>query len=297
MGVFYILDLPIEIFLKQWDLMKQQNLLDLFDLEMKIQRISREMTARGVRIDTGKLPVMMQEYEDRIKKLQRWISNFAGFEYNSNRSVHTREVFDKHGWEYPFGKPTNRMLEKDENATGNPSFSAKYVIKPMAEAGNEFCANLIKLKVAKKTLGTFLTGGIYENLVDGRIHGQFNPLKSTDESGSGKGAVTGRFSSSHPNLQNLPAKDILSKLVRELFIPEENHYWCKADYKQVEVRVLGHFAMGTGAEQNRRNFQADPEYDYHQWCSDMTGIERKFAKNLNFGIMYGMGVKRMVKDR
>lgn len=294
--------LPIEIFRKQWDIMYKENLLKLYHLEMEIQRISRQMTSRGVRIDTVLLPKLINDFYDRIEFLQKWIDDYAGFKYNANRSVHTKEVFDKHGWEYPYTDPTDLAIENakekgqdPKELIGNPSFTTKFVLKPMAEAGNEFCANLVQLKVAQKTLKTFLLNGIQGNLVGDRLHGQFNPLKS-DEGGT----VTGRFSSSKPNLQNITsvkkAKSELEKRVRDLFIPEEGCYWCKPDYKQIEVRVLIHFAMGQGAEENRRNFQLDPSYDYHQWCSDMTGIPRPIAKNLNFGIMYGMGAKRMVRE-
>lgn len=284
--------LPIEIFRKQWSEMRSQNLVDLYLLEMEVQRISMEMTARGVRIDTVLLPKMIEQYQYDIVRLQKWVNRFAGFTYNANQTVHTKKVFESNGWEYPYTDPTEKAIEKakemglDPNElTGNPSFTAKYVLKPMAESGNEFCINLLELKQAQKTLGTFLINGVQGNIVNGRLHGQFNALKS-DEGGT----VTGRFSASHPNLQQQPPS------VRELFLPEENHYWCKPDYKQIEVRILGHFAMGEGADLNRRNFQKDPNYDYHQWCADQTGIPRKKVKSLNFGIMYGMGAPRMVRE-
>ncbi len=291
--------LPIEIFRKQWDVMYRERTLDLYHLEMKIQKITREMSARGVRIDTELLPQLIEQYEYRVVELQRWINRFTGFGCNVNSPIHMRRVFDDNGWEYPFSDPTKKMKEKAKlfgvEAEGNPSFSTKYVISPMAVKGNEFCKNLIQLKVAQKTLGTFLKNGILNNLVGDRLHGEFNALKSDDG-----GTVTGRFSAKNPNLQNIPnikkAKDELSKRVRELFLPEINHYWCKADYKQIEVRVLIHFAIGEGSNTNRQNFLDNPEYDYHQWCSEMTGIPRPIAKNLNFGIMYGMGINRMVRE-
>ena len=289
-------DLPIRIFKKQWSRLLEEELLPLYHLEMEIQRISREMTSRGVRINTELLPKMIMQYQERIYKLHRWINKFAGFDFNPNAtSKQMQRIFEREGWEYLRNEPTAKMKEKGITV-GNPSFSTKYLLKPMAQNGNEFCEKLIQLKTAMKTLNTFLIGGIQHNLVGDRIHGQFNPLKRTDEGGSEAGAVTGRFSSSHPNLQNLPSKDELSKLVRTLFIPEEGHYWCKADYKQIEIRVLLNFAMGEGADIARRNLNKDPNFDYHQWCSDMTGIPRKIAKNLNFGILYGMGVNRMVRE-
>lgn len=289
-------ELPIEIFRKQYAKMHEQNLLDLYYLELEVQRISREMTARGVRINTEKLPKMIQMYEEKIEELHKWINRFARFDFNPNATAKEMQyIFDREGWEYQYNKPTKKMQEKGITQ-GNPSFTTKYLLKPMAEKGNEFCEKLIQMKTAIKTLNTFLIGGIQSNLIGDRIHGQFNPLKRTDETGSDAGAVTGRFSSSHPNLQNLPSKDELSKLVRTLFIPEVNHYWCKADYKQIEIRVLLHFAMGEGADIARMYMNKDPEFDYHQWCSDMTGIPRKFAKNLNFGLLYGMGVPRMVRE-
>lgn len=101
-------------------------------------------------------------------------------------------------------------------------------------------------------------------------------------------------SSSNPNLQNIPARDeILAPLIRGIFIPEDGERWAKADYSQVEYRLLTHFAIGQGAEDARRRYNEDPETDFHKYVALGMGIDpedsfkRKRVKNINFAGVYG----------
>ncbi len=136
-----------------------------------------------------------------------------------------------------------------------------------------------------KAAGTFFDGYMGK-AVKNKIHCQFHPLRS-----DAGGTVSGRFSSSDPNLQNIPSRDKeLAPLIRGLFIPEEGDLWCKQDYSQIEYRLLAHFARGTGANDVREKYVLDPKTDFHQMVSEMSGLERKPAKILNFGMIYGQGV-------
>ena len=138
-----------------------------------------------------------------------------------------------------------------------------------------------------------------EMQVNGRLHCSFNPLRSDDY-----GTVSGRFSSSRPNLQQVPAMDdddesgegsLKGKIIRKLFIPEEGHTWAKLDYSQVEYRIAAHYAIGPGAEQLREDYRNNPNTDYHQRIQDKTGFDRRQTKRLNFGASYGMGVETASK--
>jgi DNA polymerase I-like protein with 3'-5' exonuclease and polymerase domains len=132
------------------------------------------------------------------------------------------------------------------------------------------------------------------------VYGQFHLLRG-DEGGT----RSGRFSSSTPNLQNLPSRDDeLAPLVRGLFIPDDGHkQWRKYDYSQIEYRFLIHFAVNglhdDSADEVRRIFNANPQTDYHDMTRDLvhrqTGqlLDRKPIKNINFGLIYGMGVDKL----
>src|SRR5699024_1096526 len=103
------------------------------------------------------------------------------------------------------------------------------------------------------------------------------------------------------NLQNIPSRDDeLAPLIRGLFIPDDGHkQWVRNDYSQIEYRFLAHFAVGEGSSSVRQAYQDNPDIDYHSMVQDMvrkaTGVhlDRKPTKNLNFGLIYGMGVAKM----
>lgn len=157
------------------------------------------------------------------------------------------------------------------------------------------------MKRAEDILSKFL-GSEFDRFIakDGRIHADFNISKSDQY-----GTVSGRFSSSMPNLQQIPSKDSitdidgnelpLAQLCRSIFIPEPDHLLFKIDYSQIEFRLLVHFAKGPGAEYARRLYNENPHTDFHKMVQDISGLDRKYAKNLNFGVMYGMGIQRMMK--
>lgn len=112
---------------------------------------------------------------------------------------------------------------------------------------------------------------------------------------------------SSPNLQQIPSYDSkekddfkrwYTKLCRELFLPEEDHWWLKIDYSQIEYRFMAHFACNAGpddtsADDVRRTYNENPYTDYHEMIQELTGLPRKLAKNLNFGVGYGMGKGHM----
>jgi DNA polymerase-1 len=146
-------------------------------------------------------------------------------------------------------------------------------------------------------LTTFLQGGLQRHY-NGRLHGHLYPT-NRDEGGT----ITGRFSSAHPNLQNIPSKDsddpedlFFGKAMRRLFLPDEGCLLGAFDYKQIEYALFSHFAIREQAPGSRELKRALHEgKDYHQWVLDMIGWDksmRKIAKTLNFGVLYGMGKEK-----
>jgi DNA polymerase I-like protein with 3'-5' exonuclease and polymerase domains len=137
-----------------------------------------------------------------------------------------------------------------------------------------------------------------------RIHADFNIVGARQ---------TGRFSSANPNLQQVPSKTVLFEktdkevklyeLCRETIIPDEDMWIGKMDYSGQENRLMAHFAVGNGAEEIRRKYNANPELDFHKYIGEVSGlyeeygaeVGRKYAKNCSFGLGYGMRLQTMTE--
>lgn len=273
--------LPLQIFKIQWNILQKENLLPLFHMEMAEFPMLIFMRKKGVRINEKKLASLndilynvLFDYEDKLNEL-------AGFELNYRASIQIAKVCDSFGLIYP------RTLN-----TGTPSFTKPWLEQHQHEHG---LFNLIlKCRKYYKVINTFLESQIGGQLTNGLIRTVLHPCKTTEG-----GTVTGRFSSSNPNLQFIPSpkSDInvdepinLGKEIRSLFIPFKNMLWGRIDYNQVELRLFAHFAIGKRSNEIRETFQNDPNADYHQWCADIAGVSRAIAKNINFGLIYGMGL-------
>jgi DNA polymerase I-like protein with 3'-5' exonuclease and polymerase domains len=151
---------------------------------------------------------------------------------------------------------------------------------------------IVEARELNKTHGTFLQPYLDFSAADGRIHPHVNQLRSDDG-----GTVTGRLSMSQPNLQQVPARhEVIGPLVRSLFLPEEGELWAANDFSSQEPRLLVHYAtlIGLdGAEKMAQAYKDNPDTDFHQMVADMAGIERKQAKTIGLGLMYGMGKNKL----
>ena len=132
--------------------------------------------------------------------------------------------------------------------------------------------------------------------VKGRIHAEINQLRSDNG-----GTVSGRLSMSHPNLQQVPARNKeFGPMIRSLFIPEEDYEWGSFDYSQQEPRMTVHYAssIGNGYEGSRDLVKAyhEASADFHQTVADLVGIERTQAKTIGLGLMYGMGKNKLANS-
>lgn len=263
-------ELPIKIFRRQWKKLKEQKLLDLFHMEMELFPLLLQMRKTGVKINKELLEkskvIVAEEIEDLSKKLK---NKYGNFNYNSSKQI--AEVFDKLNIPY-------NLTKKD-----NPNLDAKALRK----CDHPIAKDILEVKHKEKLYSTFLVNSFTNHLVDGRIHCSFFPMRS-----EGYGTKSGRFSSARPNLQQIPSDkdDPISYLCRELFIPEDDHYWGKIDYSQIEYRLIAHYAVGRKSDEVREKYNNDPKTDYHQMIMDWTGVNRKDAKRLNFGMAYAMGI-------
>ncbi|MCK9231140.1 MAG: DNA polymerase [Dehalococcoidales bacterium] len=269
-------DLPLRIFEKQQKKLQEQNLTELFLLETKLIPMLLGMRQNGVRINVLKLEETIEKFKKEYSTMLKELRKVAGYPIDIWASASIARAYDKIGVHY------ERTLK-----TNQPS-----ITKPWLEGQKDPVSRMIiECRKLDKFIGTFLEGQIKNALVKGRIHCQFNQLKSDNT-----GTVTGRFSATNPNLQFIPSRDpILGPLCRSLFIPDDGCFWGRADYSQIEIRILAHYAMGDKSDLLREKYINDPKVDYHQWCADEAGVSRKMAKTINFGIIYGMRERKLAE--
>jgi len=264
---------PLRILARQEELLGAEELLDLFDLECRLIPILLAMRRRGVRVSKKRLLDIDAEMEKRLAKAQRVLDKAAGGEVKPWAARSIAAAFDGAGIPYP------TTAKK-----GEPSFQKKW----LENHEHPLAAALLNVRTIDKFKSTFVRGQLLNKIIDGRIHCQFHQSKS-DEGGT----VTGRFSSSDPNLQFIPLRDPeLGPMIRSAFVAEVGERWYRADYSQVELRILAHYARGPGAADIRRRYIDEPDVDFHAMCAEWASIGRKQAKTVNFGIVYGMGIAK-----
>lgn len=285
-------DLPLRLAPILYGLMKQEGLLDVFRMECGLIKLLVKMRMAGVHVDIPKAEEtagLLQIREDHaIEKLK----HITGYRIDAGTTGTTlAKAFDALGLEYP------------KTSKGAPSFTKAF----LETVDNPVADGIREIRRLNKLRGTFIQSYILNAHINGMVYGQFHLLRS-----DGGGTRSGRFSSSDPNLQNIPIRDKeLARIIRGMFIPDLGHrYWRKYDYSQIEYRFLIHFATGPGSNEVRQLFNAHPDTDYHEMTLDMVaplaGWDvstpelrkewRRPIKNINFGLIYGMGVPKLSRS-
>ena len=244
---------------------------NIFELETRLFPCLVEMKFKGVRIDTQKLENLGKRLRRRRDNLLNIIKKHTGLKLQLWAATSIKQLLD------------NRKITKFEKTpkSGMPKLPKDF----LKTHEDRFLRMVSKAREADKAVNTFIEG-LKSYIYKGRIHADINQIK-----GDGGGTVTGRFSMSNPNLQQIPSKGYIGKKMRELFIPEEGHTWGSFDYSQQEPRIVVHYAIKHGlseTEDLKERFD-DDKADFHQVVADMAKISRKQAKTINLGLFYGMG--------
>lgn len=275
-------DLPLRLAKVLHGKLEKENLLNLFSMENRLIPLLIDMRFAGVQVDLDKAEQVRAGLLKREQEHSKKLKDLVGFEVNTNASASLAKAFDKLSLPYKMTAPSKSFPK------GQPSFTKdflKMIKHPVGDIIRE-------IKTCQKMVGTFIDGYILDSHVNGKVYGQFHPLR-----GDEKGTRSGRFSSSNPNLQNIPIRTEEGRMIRSVFIHDYGHVaWRKYDYSQIEYRFLVHFAVGAGAEEIRQQYRLDPKTDYHRvvqlLIKQKTGIklERIPTKTINFGLIYGMGI-------
>ncbi len=269
--------------LKLWHVLHQKLIADdceeILKTELALLPMIFEMKRRGVRVDVDKAEQTKEFLQKKEDKLLKEVKDETDVHLEPWNAKSLAMVFDNLGLTY------ERTAKSDA-----PSFT-KHFLKTHE---HPIAKKILEIREYNKANTTFVDT-ILNHQHNGRIHCQFNQLRS-DEGGT----VSGRFSSSNPNLQQVPSRHPeIKSLVRGLFIPEEECRWGSFDYSAQEPRWMMHYAsLAPATRDNEKVKEIAEQYqnddlDFHQIVADMAGVSRNHAKTINLGIMYGMGIGKL----
>lgn len=267
---------------KSWPVLeeklKQADMEKLFaEIEMPLTRVLHDMEMEGIRAN----PQALMDYGDalveRIGELEKSIYEKAGEAFNINSPKQLGEIlFGK--MKLPGGKKTK---------TGYST--AADVLEKLAEE-HPIASEILEYRGLAKLKSTYADGLLPCIGPDGRIHTTLNQTIT----------ATGRISSTEPNLQNIPMRMELGRLIRRAFIPKEGYLFTDADYSQIELRVLAHMS---GDEQLIEAYRMDADIHritasrvFHTPFEEVTDLQRRNAKAVNFGIVYGISSFGLSQD-
>ena len=269
-----------EITLKLWHKLKkiiiEDNLQDIFNLETDLFPCLVDMRFLGVRVDVEASNQLKKELSTKEELLLHQVKKETGVDTQIWAARSIAKVFDKLKLPY----------EKTEK-TQSPSFTKNF----LSNHPHPTVQMIAQARKLNKVNTTFIDT-ILKHEHCGRIHADINQIRSDDG-----GTVTGRFSYSNPNLQQIPARDPeTGPLLRSLFIPEEGMKWGTFDYSQQEPRLVAHYALKFSLPSVNKiadSYENDPSTDFHRIVAEMAKIPRSQAKTINLGLFYGMGKAKL----
>jgi DNA polymerase I len=252
---------------------------DLFNnIEMKLLPVLMDMELTGILIDAPFFKEMSRVFAGKIGAIQKMIFQQAGMEFNINSPQQLGFLlFEK------LKLPTQKKTMK----TKSHSTDVK-VLKKLADSGFEIPGLIVQYRTLTKLKSTYLDALVkIENPSTGRIHTSFNQTV----------AATGRLSSSNPNMQNIPIRGEEGREIRKGFVAANGHVLMSADYSQVELRLFAHLSQDTaliGSFERGEDIHARTASEILGIpLQDITTNHRRIAKAINFGIIYGMGYRKL----
>ena len=245
--------------------------------EMPFVSVLANLESNGVFIDSKKLNDISAKFEKKINKIEKAIYKSIGYEFNINSTLQLRDIlFDKLKLK-PFKK-----TKKGEFSTDSESLQS-------IEDQHSIVKEILAYRFYSKLKSTYLDS-LPEliNVNSNRVHTSYNQT----------GTSTGRLSSSNPNLQNIPIKTDEGKQIRESFSsPKDDSVIISADYSQIELRLLAHFSgdptMLKSYKNNEDIHLNTASEIFEVPINKITSQQRSLAKTINFGIIYGIGPKRL----
>lgn len=247
------------------------------DIEMPTVFVLSDMEREGICMDAGALKEYGEKLSVSISELEAKIYEQAGEEFNINSPKQLGVIlFDK--LKMPNGKKTK---------TG---YSTSAEVLDKLAVDYPIVADILEYRQLSKLKSTYADGLV--NYVDasGKIHTTFNQTIT----------ATGRLSSTEPNLQNIPIRIELGRLIRRVFHPMEGDLFVDSDYSQIELRVLAHMSQDAmlieAFRENRDIHRTTASQVFHVPFDEVTDLQRRNAKAVNFGIVYGISAFGLAQD-
>ena len=268
-----------ELTLELWQELKKeilhQDIKSIFQLETELFPCLVDMRFLGVRVDVEGAQKLKQELIEEEKECLQIVKKETGVDTQIWAARSIAQVFQKLDLPYDSTEKTN-----------SPSFTKNF----LQNHPHPLVKRIARAREINKAHTTFIDT-ILKHSFKGRIHAEINQLR-----GDNGGTVTGRFSYSNPNLQQIPARNKeLGPRIRSLFIPEEGHTWGCFDYSQQEPRLVVHYAALQnlyGVDEVLEAYR-EGDADFHTIVADMAEIPRSQAKTINLGLFYGMGKNKL----
>lgn len=274
----------LQVWQKQKPRLEEEELMQVFDLEMDLIKVIFEMRWRGIPVDVAKGERIAEELANEQSELYDELVKIGGsVDIWSNVSI---------------SKAVNDLgLFVPKTELGNPSFESEF----LEAQEHPFFQKLLKCRKLDRAGSVFIQSKILNLQKNGRMYPRYRQVR-----GDGKGTRSGRLSSEGPNFQQIPSRDeYLAPKVRSVFPPEEGEMYVSADCKAQEPRLTTHYGYVlnlAGAAEVREQYLKDPFTDYHNATVDLIKdksgitIKRSQAKNINLGIPYGMGKKKLAES-
>jgi len=248
-----------------------------YEMEMPLTYVLYEMEREGVIVKGNELDAYAKTLTVKIDELEQKIYETVGEKFNINSPKQLGEIlFGK--MQLPGGKKTK---------TGY-STAADVLDKLAPEY--PVVSDILEYRTLTKLKSTYAVGLKECIAEDGRIHTSFNQMIT----------ATGRISSTEPNLQNIPMRMELGRLIRKVFVPKDGYVLTDADYSQIELRILAHMSGDEALIQAYRSgediHRMTASQVFHTPFDEVTDLQRRHAKAVNFGIVYGISAFGLSQD-
>lgn len=258
--------------------LRDMGCIDLFrNLEMPLLPILSEMEGRGIKIEAEVLRAYGKELAQELKSIEQQIYSLVGHEFNIASTKQLQEVL---------------FIERKLQASKKTKTGYSTDVAVLEELAREdpVPAHILRYRTLAKLKSTYVDTLADQAGADGRLHTHFMQT----------GTATGRLSSKDPNLQNIPIRDEEGRRIRQAFVAEPGQVLISADYSQIELVVLAHLSQDPGLCEAFIKGQ-----DVHRRTASLifgisedqvTGDQRRIAKTINFGVMYGMSAFRLSNE-
>ena len=273
----FILDTVLNAEMKMKEILKNQEMLDLYyNVELPLVQVLASMEFFGFKIDSEELKTLSKEYEKEIEDLTAEIYELGEMEFNINSPKQLGDVL--------FEKLSLPVIKKTK--TG---YSTDAEVLDKLKDQHPIIEKILRYRQIVKLKSTYIDGLLaLINPKTKRVHSSFNQTI----------AMTGRISSTEPNLQNIPIRTSDGRKIRKAFVAENDYILVDADYSQIELRVLAHISQDPKLMEAFRNNE-----DIHRkTASEVFNMEevsselRSKAKAVNFGIVYGISDYGLSRD-